>query len=101
MQGKPSGRNPGPFCCELRRGDSPPEVVSKRCRVHDYLLITSGLTIWVALVWPPCGHDFPVSYMVISNLARTDKLPPETANHDLITGSRVTSTSGQTTSSNG
>ena len=31
----------------------------QKCRMHDYLLVTSGLTISVALLWPPCGRDFP------------------------------------------
>ena len=83
---------------DLAEGCSP---TKQNSRLHDYLFVTPGLTIWVALVWPPFGHDFPLGYMVISDLARTNKLPPETANHDLMRGSRVTSTSGQTTSSNG
>ena len=102
MQAKRVGSNLGGCCrdgCAVGIGLW--RWFQKRCRLHDYLVVTSGLTIWVALVWPPCGHDFPLSYMGISDLARTDKLPPETANHDLIRGSRVTSTSGQATSSNG
>ena len=83
---------------DFAEGCSP---TKQNSHLHDYLLITLGLTIWVALVWLPCGHDFPFSYMVISDLAQTDRLPPETANHDLVTGSRVTSTSSQATSSNG
>ena len=73
----------------------------KLCGKHDHLLITSGLTIWVALQWPPCGHDFPIRYIGISDLGSTDKkVPPKTANQDLICSSRMTSTSGPTTSSN-
>ena len=72
----------------------------KKCLLHGYLLITSGLTIWVALLWPPCGHYFPLSYIVINDFGHTDKVLPKTANHDLIRCSRVTSTSSQTTSSN-
>ena len=89
------------FCCRgVCRRDWLPEVVSKKCLLHGYLLITSGLTIWVALLWPPCGHYFPLSYIVINDFGHTDKVLPKTANHDLIRCSRVTSTSSQTTSSN-
>ena len=67
-----------------------------QCRRHDYLFITSRLTIWVALAWPSCGHDFPLSYIVISDLGHTVELCPEIANQDLIRGSRATSTSDVT-----
>ena len=42
----------GQVVVRLCRRDWPPEVVSKKCRLHDFLSLTSGLTIWVALVWP-------------------------------------------------